>query len=63
MEAKERMSIGISNDRAQEVSQLSKNREEKGQYDQEVAWQKSCARIAAQGQAIQGNIPEMPTKC
>lgn len=32
------------------------------QYEQEVAWQKSCARIAAQGQAIQGNIPEMPTK-
>lgn len=32
------------------------------QYDQEVAWQKSCARIAAQGQAMQGNIPEMPTK-
>ena len=32
------------------------------QYEQEVEWQKSCARIAAQGQAIQGNIPEMPTK-
>lgn len=32
------------------------------QYDQEVAWQKSCARIAAQGQVFQGNIPEMPTK-
>ena len=32
------------------------------QYEQEVAWQKSCARIAAQGQAVQGNIPEMPTK-
>lgn len=32
------------------------------QYEQEVAWQKSCARIAAQGQAIQGNIPEIPTK-
>ena len=32
------------------------------QYDQEVAWQKSCARIAAQGQVIQGNISEMPTK-
>ena len=56
------MSIGISNDRAQEVSQLSKNREEKGQYDQEVAWQKSCARIAAQGQVIQGKISEIPTK-
>ena len=32
------------------------------QYEQEVAWQKSCARIAAQGQFFQGNIPEMPTK-
>lgn len=32
------------------------------QYGQEVAWQKSCARIAAQGQAFQGNIPETPTK-
>ena len=32
------------------------------QYDQEVEWQKSCARIAAQGQVIQGNIPEMPAK-
>ena len=32
------------------------------QYEQEVAWQKSCARIAAQGQVIQGNIPETPTK-
>ena len=32
------------------------------QYDQEVAWQKSCARIAAQGQAFQGNISEIPTK-
>ncbi len=32
------------------------------QYEQEVEWQKSCARIAAQGQAFQGNIPEMPTK-
>lgn len=32
------------------------------QYEQEVEWQKSCARIAAQGQFIQGNIPEMPTK-
>ncbi|MCI8528915.1 MAG: hypothetical protein HFH82_07165 [Lachnospiraceae bacterium] len=32
------------------------------QYEQEVVWQKSCARIAAQGQVIQGNIPEMPTK-
>ena len=32
------------------------------QYEQEVEWQKSCARIAAQGQVIQGNIPEMPAK-
>ncbi len=32
------------------------------QFEQEVAWQKSCARITAQGQVIQGNIPEMPTK-
>lgn len=32
------------------------------QYDQEVAWQKSCARIAAQGQVIQGKISEMPIK-
>ena len=32
------------------------------QYDQEVVWQKSCARIAAQGQVFLGNIPEMPTK-
>ena len=32
------------------------------QYDQEVAWQKSCARIAAQGQVFQGKIPEIPTK-
>ena len=32
------------------------------QFEQEAAWQKSCARIAAQGQVIQGNIPEMPTE-
>lgn len=32
------------------------------QYEQEVAWQKSCARIAARGQVFQGNIPEMPTE-
>ena len=32
------------------------------QFEQEVAWQKSCARIIAQGQVIQGNIPEMPTE-
>lgn len=32
------------------------------QYEQEVEWQMSCARIAAQGQAFQGNIPETPAK-
>lgn len=32
------------------------------QYEQEVAWQKSCARIAAQRQVFLGLIPEMPTK-
>ncbi len=32
------------------------------QYGQEVAWQKSCVRIAAQGQVIWGNLPEIPTK-
>ena len=32
------------------------------QFEQEVAWQKSCARITAQGQVIQGNLPEMPTE-
>lgn len=32
------------------------------QYEQEVEWQKSCARIAAKGQVIQRNIPEMPEK-
>ena len=32
------------------------------QFEQEVAWQKSCARITAQGQVIQGNITEMPTE-
>ena len=32
------------------------------QYEQEVEWQKSCARIAAQGQAFQGNIPKTTTK-
>ena len=32
------------------------------QYEQEVEWQKSCARIAASGQASQGIIPETPTK-
>ena len=32
------------------------------QFEQEVAWQKSCARITAQGQVIQGNTPEMPTE-
>lgn len=32
------------------------------QYEQEVEWQKSRARIAAQRQVIQRNIPEMPEK-
>ena len=32
------------------------------QYGQEAEWQTSCARIATQGQAFQGNIPETPTK-
>ncbi len=32
------------------------------QYGQEVEWQKSCARIAAQGQVFLGHIPEVPTK-
>ncbi len=32
------------------------------QYEQEVAWQKSCARTAAQGQAVQGKISEIPAK-
>ena len=32
------------------------------QFDQEVAWQKSCVRIAAQGQLMQGKISEMPAK-
>ncbi len=32
------------------------------QYGQEVEWQTSCARIVAQGQAFQGNIPETPTE-
>ena len=32
------------------------------QFEQEAAWQKSCARIAARGQVFQGNIPEVPTK-
>ncbi len=32
------------------------------QFEQEVEWQKSCARIAARGQVFQGRIPEMPTK-
>lgn len=32
------------------------------QYEQEVAWQKSCAQIAAKGQIIQGNVPEMSAK-
>ncbi len=32
------------------------------QYEQEAAWQKSCARTAAQGQAVQGKISEIPAK-
>ncbi len=32
------------------------------QYEQEVEWQKSSARIAAQGQVFIGLIPEVPTK-
>lgn len=32
------------------------------QFEQEVEWQKSCARIAAQGQVFQGHIPEVPAK-
>ncbi len=32
------------------------------QYEQEVEWQKSCARVAAQGQVFIGHIPEVPTK-
>lgn len=32
------------------------------QYEQEVEWQKSCARIAAQREFFQGKIPEVPTK-
>ena len=32
------------------------------QYEQEVAWQKSCARIAAQRQVFLGHIPRMPAK-
>lgn len=32
------------------------------QFEQEVEWQKSCSRIAAQGQVFQGKIPEISTK-
>ncbi len=32
------------------------------QFEQEVEWQKSCARVAAQGQVFIGHIPEVPTK-
>ena len=32
------------------------------QYEQEVEWQKSCARIAAQRQVFLGHIPKVPTK-
>ena len=32
------------------------------QYEQEVKWQKSCAKIAAEGQVFAGNIPQVPVK-
>lgn len=32
------------------------------QFEQEVEWQKACARAAAQGQVFMGHIPEVPTK-
>ena len=32
------------------------------QYEQEVEWQKSCVRIAARGQAFQGNTTEISKK-
>ena len=32
------------------------------QYEQEVAWQISCAKVAAQEQVFLGNIPAVPTK-
>lgn len=32
------------------------------EYEQEMEWQKSCAKIAAQGQVFIGHIPEVPTK-
>lgn len=32
------------------------------QYEQEVKWQKSCAKIAAEGQVFAGNIPKVPVK-
>ena len=32
------------------------------QYEQEVAWQKACARVALQGQVCWGHIPEMTAK-
>ena len=44
---------------------LTKEKEIEGldtQYEQEVAWQMSCAKIAAQEQVFLGNIPTVPTK-
>lgn len=32
------------------------------QYEQEVKWQKSCAKIAAEGQVFTGNIPQVPVR-
>lgn len=32
------------------------------QYEQEVKWQKSCAKITAQGQAFMAYIPQVPAK-
>lgn len=32
------------------------------QYEQEVKWQKSCAKIAAEGQVFTGRIPKVPVK-
>lgn len=32
------------------------------QYEQEVEWQKACARVAIQGQICRGHIPEMTAK-
>ena len=32
------------------------------EYEQEMKWQKACARVAAQGQVFVGTISEVPTK-